>query len=262
VSGTSILPRRLYSVRSSDIREFQKPTDTITAFFPRIVSPYVTATALQLGLSGNQVTILWGVVNVAASAVVYAAINGRPALVLLVFAMHLFAHVLDCSDGEVARRRQAANPIGGKLLDGICHKATEYSMLVAYIAAIVGHAPPTFVLAVSMALLTGEAMCAYAEERRILVVRLHAAPQKFATPTGPDDVYNAGESWSSFSSRKKVKSLAGLIEYKSVYAVIVLGMLSIVALAYGLVALALYKHYSWVRLISRTVSHPPAMRES
>ena len=60
VKSTSIASAPLHLMTGRDIRQFQKAEDIIAAFFPRIVSPHVTALALRLGLSGNQLSVLWG----------------------------------------------------------------------------------------------------------------------------------------------------------------------------------------------------------
>jgi hypothetical protein len=146
-------------------------------------------------------------------------------------------------------------------MDGICHKATEYSIIVAFVAAAYAYNPSTWTLLVGLALFWGEAMCAYAEERRILVIRLHAQPVTYITPPSPHGMYRLGDSWWSFPPRKKLNTIIRPIEYKAPYAVIALSMISTEALVWGLLALAAYKHVSWIRLIAGTVRNPPHLRQ-
>ena len=88
------------------------------------------------GISANQATAVWGLLSLANSYVIYLAIVGKVLLVAVVFALYFVVVVIDCVDGEIARYRNTASPIGGKLLDGVWHKATEFSLLVAYVAGV------------------------------------------------------------------------------------------------------------------------------
>jgi phosphatidylglycerophosphate synthase len=240
----------------------QKAEDTIAVFFPRKLSKYITAICLPLGLSANQATALWGVLSVATSVVIYQAMLGQWWLVPVVFAMYVFAEVIDCADGEIARVRRTANPIGGKLLDGICHKATEFSILVAFVAAAYVQRPSFAVVLIGLVLFAGEAMCGYSAERRVLVIRLHAKPQRFITEPGPYDLYRLGETWASMPRPKKLKTLTGLLHYKSIYPMIALSLVSADALVAGLAVLAHYKHYTWLRQVSSMVNNPPPLKEA
>jgi hypothetical protein len=199
VKSTSIASAPLHLMTGRDIRQFQKAEDIIAAFFPRIVSPHVTALALRLGLSGNQLSVLWGIVNVAGSIAAFEAIVGRYELVLLVFASQVLAHVLDCSDGEVARLRGSASPIGGKLIDGVCHKATE--VLADHRLRRRGvslHCRRRSSCGWDWRCSRVRRCAPTARSVRILVIRVHAQPQKYITPVGPDDVYAAGDSGGRF----------------------------------------------------------------
>jgi phosphatidylglycerophosphate synthase len=262
VSGAKVedAPRRWgWSVDERILRN-QKSENAISVYWPRKLSKYVTVLLLNLGVSGNQTTLIWGLLSVANSAIVYYAILGNYYLIPAVFAMYFIVEVFDCSDGEVARCRNTASPIGGKLLDGLAHKATEYSLLVAYILALNRVEPPTTVLPLALALLTGEAMINYAFERRILVIRLHAKKQTYISPTTANDVYTAGETWRDFPARKKLNSFYGLIQYKSVYFMIALGLISPRLLLPGVALLAAYKHYAWMKLLITTLYRPPELQ--
>ena len=58
---------------------------------------------------------------------------------------------------------------------------------------------------------------------------------------------------------KKLKAFKGLILYKSVYFMIAISFLSSTLLFWGVVLLAAYKHYAWMKLLLRTVNHPPRL---
>jgi phosphatidylglycerophosphate synthase len=254
--------RRPWWQLAPQILASQKKEDTIAVFFPRKLSKYITAICLPLGLSANQATALWGLISVANSYLIYQAMLGQLFLIPIVFAVYVFAETIDCADGEIARCRKTANPIGGKLLDGICHKATEFSLLVAYVGAAYIQRPSLEVMLIGLVLFAGEAMHGYSSERRVLVIRLHAKPQNYITQPGPYDLYRTGESWWSFPGPKKLKSLTGLLHYKSVYPMILLGAVSADALVVGLGVLALYKHFSWLRLVTAMVNNPPPLKEA
>ena len=53
------------------------------------------------------------------------AIVGDLWLVPMVVLGFVVSEILDTSDGEMARVLGTSSPIGGKLLDGIAHKATD-----------------------------------------------------------------------------------------------------------------------------------------
>lgn len=243
------------------IVENQKTENGIGVYFARKVSGYVTAGLLPLGISANQATILWGFCSVANSYVIYRTMvdGGGILSVLLVCGLYFLAEVLDCSDGEIARCRQTSSPVGGKLLDGVCHKATEYSLLVAYVAGASPRVPDAVLLPLGLALLAGEAMYNYCFERRLLVIRLHAKVQSYISPTTSNDVYRSDERWRDFPVRKKINALTGLVQYKSVYFVIALSSISSGALLGGLTLLTIYKHIAWVKLLATTLARPPEL---
>jgi phosphatidylglycerophosphate synthase len=239
------------------IRSHQKRQDITEVFFHRKLSPFVSAVCLRLGMSANTITAVWGGLNVLGSAFVFLALTRHVAFVLLVPLVHNFSEVLDCSDGEVARVTGSASPIGGKLLDGVSHKATEFSLQTAFVLAAWWLAPAWYVPCLAAALLAGEGMLGYTYERRLLILRVHAAFTGRATTMMPDDLYEPGERWWGFSVRKKIKTLRGFIHYKSVYFLVALAQLSTVALLFGLGAMAVYKHYTWIRLAAETVRTAP-----
>lgn len=105
---------------------FQKREDAIGVFWDRKLSPFVTRALLRIGVTPNQATLLWGAVSLANSYTVYRAMTGDYLMIPVVFAVYVLASVIDCSDGEIARATNRVNPVAGKLLDGICHRATEY----------------------------------------------------------------------------------------------------------------------------------------
>jgi phosphatidylglycerophosphate synthase len=231
--------------------------EAVTVYFARKVSRHVTPMVLKLGVSANLVTALWGLVSLVTSYIIYLTIAGRPVLLLLIPVLYFIVVVLDCVDGEVARFRHTASPIGGKLLDGVWHKATEYSLLAAYVAAAYHWTNNPLLFPIGLALMAGEAMHAYVYERRLLIIRLYAKSSEYIDSTGADDLYAKDEPWTDFSLRKKLNAFKGLILYKSVYFMIALSWLSANVLFAGVIVLTAYKHYAWLRLLIRTVIHPP-----
>ena len=221
-------------------------------------SPYFAAPLIRLGLSANAVTVLWGAINIGGAYLVYRAICGDLVMVPLVALTFVVSEILDTSDGEMARFLGTSSPIGGKLLDGIAHKATEFALVAAYAcgaAAITGSAAA---LPIGVALLAGEAMLAYCYERRLLIIRVHMqSTEKIGGGRPRGGTYEAGTAWLQLSLSDKLKSIAGLFSYKFAYAAIALAWWSPQFFLWALAALAMYKHVSWCRLIVSTLRSTP-----
>ena len=237
----------------------QRDTDAVSVYFARRVSKHITPILLAMGLSANGATALWGLISLVNSFVIYLTICGAYFLLPLVFALYFLVLVIDCVDGEIARYRQTASPIGGKLLDGVWHKATEYSLLMAYTAGAHYWTGNLALMPIGLVLLAGEAMYTFVYERRLTVIRVYAKSTEYINPVTEDDFYRKAEAWSDFSRARKLRAFKGLVFYKSVYFMIALSFISPTLLLWGVVVLAAYKHYAWIKLLVRTVNHPPRM---
>ncbi|MBA3884177.1 MAG: CDP-alcohol phosphatidyltransferase family protein [Acidobacteria bacterium] len=231
----------------------QKHQERLAAFWPRKVSRYFTSVLVKTPVTPNQVTILWGLISALNSYTVYLALTGRRELIVLIPLVYLFCIVLDSVDGEVARYKNMANPIGGKLLDGICHRATEFALLMAYAAAGYVITDSPLAVPVGLLLLTGDAMHTYVYERRLTTLRLQAAYTGHVRFSA-DRVYNRGARWGELTRRQQVGTISGLFNYKSVYAVIAVSYLPPEFFVGGLALLALYKHWQWIALAQRTMT--------
>jgi phosphatidylglycerophosphate synthase len=237
-------------------------TEAINLFLGRVASRWLTPRLLGMGVTANLATTTWGTLGVLNSFVIYLVISGHIELLPLVPLFYLGVLVFDCVDGDVARALGTDDPIGGKLLDGIWHKATEYSLLVAYASALDLPQWQGWILPLGLFLVAGEGMYTFAYERRLLVLRVHAKSTERATEMSSDDLFVHGERWSNFSPKRKLNALRGLVQYKSVYFMIVLAYISNTLLFAGLVVLAAYKHYDWARLVVRTIRRPPPRANS
>jgi phosphatidylglycerophosphate synthase len=242
-----------------------KAVDTIKVFWLRKVSPYVTRVFLLTPITPNQTTALWGVLCVSNSYLIYRAIVGHYWLIPVIALVYVVGDTIDCVDGEIARRRNMSNPIGGKLMDGVCHRATEYSVLAAFVAGAQTLTGSRWVLPVGMLLFAGDAMYTYVYERRVTALRVHAGFTGAIKQEG-DRVYTRGTRWSQLKRNQKIATITGQIHNKSIYAVIAISYVSSLALLVGLALLALYKNWKWIRLIRRTlavipVSQPGAATE-
>jgi phosphatidylglycerophosphate synthase len=240
----------------------QKDEDAMSVYFARQISRHLTPVLLRTPLSANQATALWGLVSLANTYAIYLTLTGAYALVPVVFAVFFVVVVVDCVDGEIARYRLTANPIGGKLLDGAWHKATEYGLLVAYATAAYAATGDLLVMPLGLLLVSGEGMYTYVYERRLTVIRVYAKSSEYINPTADTDLYRRDERWRDFSFKKKLNAFKGLILYKSVYFMILLSAVSATALLYGVVLLMIYKHYAWIKMLSGTVNHPPQLPPS
>ena len=226
-------------------------------YFLLKASPYVTAALMRLGLSANATTIVWGLLNIGTTLLVYLAIRGYLLLVPFIFIAFAISEILDTSDGEIARYTGTASPIGGKLVDGVAHKATEFSLAAAYAcgAAAVTHSP--LALPIGVGLLAGEAMLTYCYERRLLVIRVHLHSAEKAGGSRPrGSTYRQGTRWFNLPVEDKLRTITGLVSYKSAYAAIVIAALSPTAFLWAVAALAMYKHATWIRLVANTLRMP------
>jgi phosphatidylglycerophosphate synthase len=241
-------------VRPADIVAVQDKRMVVDWFLLLRFSPYFAAPLIRLGFSANAVTILWGAINVAGAFVVYRAILGDVWLVPVVALLFVVSEILDTSDGEIARFKKTASPIGGKLLDGVAHKATEFSLIVGYVCGAAAITGSPAALPIGVALLAGEAMLTYCYERRLLIIRVHLqSSEKIGGGRPRGGTYEAGTPWLELSSRDKVKSVAGLFSYKFAYLAIALAWWQPALFLWALAALAAYKHASWCRLILSTL---------
>jgi phosphatidylglycerophosphate synthase len=235
-----------------DLLASQKRQEMLGAFWPRKVSRHITRVLVRTPITPNQTTVLWGAISVLNSYTVYRALTGDWIAIVLVPIVYQFAFVLDCVDGEIARFKNLNNPIGGKLLDGICHRATEFSLLVAF--AVAGHtiSGSWLALPIGLLLMTGDAMAAFAYERRLVALRVQAGfkGQMRRTPAG---VYQRGMRFSDLTPAQRLRTITGLFHYKSVYAVIALSFLPGEFFLAGLAALGVYKHGKWILLVRRTL---------
>jgi phosphatidylglycerophosphate synthase len=255
-------PAAAGSVSDADrLRATQKKQDAVSVYFARKVSPHITPVFLKLGISANQATAVWGLISLATSYVIYLSIAGHYALVPVIFALYFVVVVIDCVDGEVARYRNTASPIGGKLLDGVWHKATEYSLLGAYLAGAYFWTHSSWLFPLGLVLISGEAMYTYVYERRLLVIRVFAKSSEYINPVTENDLYRKDERWRDFPIRKKVNAFKGLIQYKSVYFMIAISILSPQALLAGVVVLTVYKHVAWIKLVVRTLNRTPRVEK-
>jgi phosphatidylglycerophosphate synthase len=244
------------------IIDSQKPRDVLAAFLARKVSRHITALLVKTPITPNQTTVLWGAISATNSYVVYRVLVGDYWLLPIVVALYAFAYVLDCVDGEIARFRRMANPIGGKLIDGICHRFSEYSLLAAYVFGAATLTASPWVLPVGLALLSGEAMFTYSYERRVATLRVDLG-FKGLIRANAESMYVQGDRWRDLSWRRRIRTFQPLFQYKSAYAAIAVAYVSGIALLIGLGLLAAYKHFSWVRLIAGTLSTTAAaLREA
>ena len=233
-------------------RAWQRPEDVLTVFWDRSFSPWITRLFVRAGITPNQATLLWGAISVANSYTLYRAMTGEYWLVPVVWAIYMLCSVIDCVDGEVARATDRVSPVAGKLLDGVCHRATEYSLVAAFGLAAWTLTRSDWVLPITALLLTGDAMQSYVYERRVTILRVQQRVTGALQHAG-DAVYAWGTPFAALTMRQKLATLTGTFHYKSVYPVIAVAYVSPLALVVGLGLLGLYKHLVWVRLLARTL---------
>lgn len=223
-----------------------------------LVSARFTFLFLKLGWLPEQVLLFWGFLSVLSSYFIYLAIIGHPFAIGICFSLYFVAKVLDIVDGNMARYLNRANPIAGKILDGICHRLTEYSILIAFTFGTLVKTGQLYVIPIGFGLLLGEAMQTYCFERKLLVIRLHA--KQANQPAGSKRWNVLTERWTNFSLRQKVKAIDGLLAYKTVYFMIALSYVSNKFLLAGLILLTCYKHFTWLKLIINLCLKPPELK--
>ena len=236
----------------SRIIESQKSRDVLPAFWARKLSRHITALLVKTPITPNQTTVLWGAISAFNSYLVYRVMIGELLWLPLIPLIYMVTFVLDCVDGEIARYKRMENPIAGKLLDGVCHRVTEYSLLAAFVLALFDRMNSPWVVAVGLLLMSGDAIYTYVYERRVTIMRVQIGFS--GTMKSGDAVYERDEPWANLSLRRKIATFKGQIHYKSIYPVIALSYVSTPALFAGLALLGVYKHVAWIRLMLRTIA--------
>lgn len=235
------------------IKASQKRQDAIAAFWPRRVSPYLTKLLVRTPITPNQTTLAWGALSVLNSYTVYRALTGSRWVIPVIPAVYVLCYVLDCCDGEIARYKKIVNPVGGKLLDGISHRATEYSLLATFGLAAYARTGSPIVLPLSLLLLSGDAMYTYVYERRLTALRHESGFSGHVGRKG-SGIYNLEDRWAQLTSRQKIGTVVGQLHYKSIYPVIALSYAPGQVLLGGIALLAAYKHWKWMRLMYSTLA--------
>jgi phosphatidylglycerophosphate synthase len=236
----------------------QKKREMLAAFWPRKISRYITRVLVRTPITPNQTTVLWGTLSVLNSYTVYVALTGGWWLVPLIPIIYQFCFVLDCVDGEIARFKGMSNPVGGKLLDGICHRATEFALLATFGIAAYEKSGSWLAVSAALLLMAGDAMYVFAYERRLTTLRQSGF--KGHIRKTEEGTYTRGMPWGALTRKQQLLTITGLFHYKSVYAVIGLSYFSPDVFVAGLAALAFYKHWKWVRLVHRTLSAVSALQ--
>ncbi|MBA2556019.1 MAG: CDP-alcohol phosphatidyltransferase family protein [Chloroflexi bacterium] len=232
----------------------QKHEERLAAFWPRKVSRHITSVLVKTPMTANHATVLWGLISVANSYTVYLALTGTHIAIVLVPLIYLLCVVLDSVDGEIARFKSLVNPFGGKLLDGVCHRATEFSLLAAYAAAAYTKSEsPLLVLALGLLLMSGDGMYIYVYERRLTMLRIQMGFKGHVKLTNAT-VYKRGTRFSALTAKQQIVTITGLFNYMSVYAMIALSFLPADVFLVGLGALAAFKHLKWMRLARRAIA--------
>jgi phosphatidylglycerophosphate synthase len=217
-------------------------------------SPYFAVPLIRMGMSANAVTVLWGFINMVGAFLIYLTIRGNYLLLPLVALAFVVSEILDTSDGEIARFTGTSNPVGGKMLDGVAHKATEYALIAAYACGAAAVTQSPLALPIGFALMAAEAMGSYCYERRLLIIRVHMqSKEKISGERPAGHTYVERTSWWDLSWRHKLRTVAGLFSYKFAYAAIALALLAPAVFLWTLAALAVYKHVAWCRMVMQTL---------
>lgn len=239
----------------------RKETSDITSLARRKVSIYISYVFIKLGFSAESVCVGWGIIHVLNSFLLYKSISGVLYLIPVFLVISIFADILDVVDGEIARYRNTINPITGKLLDGIGHRMTEYSMLIAFSYGIYERTNWHSSLIIGFIAIFGEAMFTYCNERRILVIRLYAKKEVHKKMSAKVKRVPVDSSFFDFTFPQKIEFIRGLFIYRSVYIVLFFSIISAKILFVSFVVLAFYKNFSWVKMMYALVKNPPELQQ-
>ena len=204
------------------ILEHIKPTTPLVTFFLRKISKYFTYIFIKLGFNPEPICLSWGIINVINGFFIYKAIIGELIFIPVFFLVHLLTRTLDVVDGDIARYRNRINPISGKLLDGIGHRMTEYSILIAFTFGIYHKTHNELCLLIGFITFFGEAMERYCRERKLLVVRLYAKKEVHQKMSSKTKRYPIDASFFSLTFKEQIECLKGLFLYRQVYFIIIL----------------------------------------
>ncbi|MCA9622907.1 MAG: CDP-alcohol phosphatidyltransferase family protein [Myxococcales bacterium] len=118
----------------------------------RRLAAFVVDRLAPTPITPNQVTLASGAVGLLAGGALYLAATGSRIWGLVAGATLLFGVVLDCADGQLARIRGEASPLG-RALDGLIDAVTPTAVMLAMVALLIaeGFAPGPVWLAGSLA---------------------------------------------------------------------------------------------------------------
>lgn len=239
----------------------RKETSDLPSILRRKVSIYISYVLIKLGFKAEHVCIGWGLIHVANSYLLYKSITGLYYLIPVYIFIQIFADILDVVDGEIARYRNSINPITGKLLDGIGHRMTEYSILIAFSYGILERTGLSYSLLIGFVAVFGEAMFTYCTERKVIVIRLYAEDEVHKKITAETKRYPVNMKFSQFTWEQRFEAVKGLFIYRSVYLIILLAYLHNSILILGFTLLAIYKNYCWIKLMRSLIYNPPKLKE-
>src|SRR5262249_40392160 len=115
--------RRVSVARSSPGRPLEAE-ELVDLHLPRPIAPALLPGLLASRITPNQVTLLSGVIGVAAGLLLLAA-RTAPAALLVAALLLFLSVVLDCADGQLARAR-GIHSNAGATLDGIADYAVAF----------------------------------------------------------------------------------------------------------------------------------------
>ncbi len=142
----------------------------------RIYSIYFTKWFLKIGLSANKISILFMLSLCMLGICLFLAVAFRNWIYYVPALFFFFLHlILDDSDGEVARATKTANPLTGKVMDGICHWTGDCCVLVGIIFGLSYRLDSMIPLYLGVILFWGKFAEDQLGERIIRSVRLHEA---------------------------------------------------------------------------------------
>jgi len=135
ISGIVPLVGRQKTFSIEEVRRIGQPMEIVGPkagepgrYYLRRISPYVTVTALRLGISANHLTVIMGITGIVSALAFqlsgYFAMTGFVGIQIYL--------LFDCVDGEIARVRKQESIIG-LYLDRLWHYVVE-ALVVASIA--------------------------------------------------------------------------------------------------------------------------------
>ena len=218
----------------------------------RFFSIYITKFCLRTNITANQISVLFCICSVISAVFIYLTISTQNVVYffLSIFFLYLFI-ILDGVDGEIARDRQTANPITGKVIDVLCHDIFDNSAIIAITLGIYSRDKSHWPVLICLFLYFGRNVTRRLEDIIIRTVRLHGHKQAASKKNTGDKIEKKQKKEPAQESKSlidQLKYLASAIPFKGLHFVGILALFGDEKLLLAIFALwAINFNIKWVK---------------